>query len=553
MALLGGLAVTLLGSVLLVSLLRRTRIIQQEVSTRTAELSESRRQLSTLMDALPGMAFRGAYEHNLSLTFISEGALALTEYEPAEFLAGKIRLRDLVHPDDLAQVQAATRAALETRRTLDVECRIRTRSGLEKWVLARGRGVAQVGGVPVFEGLAIDITAQKSAEAARLMLERKLLEGQKLESLGLLAGGIAHDFSNLLSTVLGNAELARLGLTLGQPVEGKLRAIESAAARAADLCRQMLAYAGKGELVVAPADLSALVEEMVPLLRASNSRLDGLRLEFARGLPAVAVDATQIRQIVMNLVLNAADAIPVSRGEIHLTTGLAPVTPETLLRCVAGADLPPGDYVFLEVRDNGAGMTPEVLARIFDPFFTTKVTGRGLGLSATLGMVRGHGGALSVASAPGAGTCFRLLLPPVMGAPVAAMVAGNGPTNRWRGEGRVLVVDDQMQVRFVMAEMLRSFGFAPVEAADGKEAIAAFRDEPDIDLVVLDLVLPDMSGEQTLASLRSLRPSVKVLLMSGYAEEEAVRRLAAGGAVRFLGKPFTRATLERELRALFPA
>jgi two-component system cell cycle sensor histidine kinase/response regulator CckA len=551
MALVAGLAMTVLGSGLLASNFRRTRSVEREVQLRTAELSESRRQLSALMHSLPGMAFRGTYEDNLCLTFVSEGALGLTGYEPGDFLAGKIHLRDLVHPDDLARVRARTRMALEEKREIEVEYRLRTRAGAETWVLSRGRGVYLAGTPPAFEGLVIDITAQKRAEAARLELERKLLEGQKLESLGLLAGGIAHDFNNLLSTVLGNAELARLTLAPGHEGEGKLRGIESAAVRAADLCRQMLAYAGKGRLVVEPTDLSTLTEDMVPLLNISVARLAGLRLDLPRGIPPVAVDATQIRQIVMNLVLNAADAIAKRGGEISLRTGITSVSPDAMVRCVVGADLPAGDYVFLEVRDDGEGMSPEVLARIFDPFFTTKFAGRGLGLAAVLGIVRGHRGALCVASTPGAGSTFRLFLPPAGQDTLPAAAPATGPKVRWQHAGRVLVVDDEMQVRFVMSEMLRSFGLTPVEAGEGREAITALRNNPtEFELVVLDLLMPGLSGEQTLEALRVINPAVRVLLMSGYSEDDVVRRMGAGGPLRFLAKPFTRANLERELQAL---
>lgn len=551
MALIAGLAMTVLGSGLLASNFRRTRTVEREVQLRTAELSESRRQLSALMHSLPGMAFRGTYEDNLSITFVSEGSLSLTGYEPSEFLTGKIHLRDLVHPEDLPRVRAQTRAGLEEKREIEVEYRLRTRAGAETWVLSRGRGVYADGAPPIFEGLVIDITAQKRAEAARLELERKLLEGQKLESLGLMAGGIAHDFNNLLSTVLGNAELTRLSLAPGHEGEGKLRAIESAAVRAADLCRQLLAYAGKGRFVVEPTNLSVLAEEMVPLLNISVARLAGLRLDLPRGVPLVEVDATQIRQIVMNLVLNAADAIAKRGGEIFLQTGITSVSADMMMRCVVGADLPPGDYVFLEVRDDGEGMAPEVLARIFDPFFTTKFSGRGLGLAAVLGIVRGHRGALAVSSQPGAGSTFRLYLPPAgrgepLEAPVGAVAGG-----RWQRAGRVLVVDDEMQVRFVMTEMLRSFGLTAVEAGDGREAIAALREDPTgFDLVVLDLLMPGLNGEQTLEAMRVINPGIRVLLMSGYSEDEVVRRMGAGGPLRFLAKPYTRSTLERELRAL---
>jgi PAS domain S-box-containing protein len=553
LALLAGLSVTGLGAGLLALLQRRTAIIQREVRERTAELSESRRQLRSLMDALPGMAYRGTYDDCMNLTFISEGVLGLTGFPAADFLEGRLHLRDLVHPDDLARVRAQTRAALDEKQPFEVEYRLRAKDGTEKWVLSRGRGVFGLTAAPVFEGLAIDITAQKNAEAARLGLERKLLEGQKLESLGLLAGGIAHDFNNLLSTVIGNAEMSRLGLPPGHAVEGKLRAIGMAASRAAELCRQMLAYAGRGKLVVEPVDLSALVEEMVPLLKVSNARLGRLRLELTPGLPVVNVDATQIRQIVMNLVLNAADAIPDHGGEIVLTTGVARLEPDMVARCIVGTDMLPGACVFLEVRDNGVGMTPEVRARVFDPFFTTKPTGRGLGLSAVLGIVRGHGGALCVQSAPGQGSTFRLFLSPAEG-PAEEFTPLAAPAEGWRREGRVLVVDDQDEVRWVMCEMLRSFGLEPVEASDGPAAIVTFKAQPNgFDLVVLDLLMPDFGGEETLAGLRAVNPAVRVLLMSGYCEDDVLGRNASGAPLGFLGKPFTRANLERELRALLEA
>ncbi|MBI5691660.1 MAG: CHASE domain-containing protein [Verrucomicrobia bacterium] len=550
--LVAGLAATFFGAFFLGTHLRRTRSIEGEVKLRTVELSESRRQLAHLMHALPGMAFRGEYADTFAIAFISEGVLRLTGYPPADFLSGRVHLRDLVHPEDVARVRTGTRAALAERREFEVEYRIRTRAGAERWLLSRGRGVYVDGQPPVFEGLAIDITAQKQAEADRLALERKLLEGQKLESLGLLAGSIAHDFNNLLSTVLGSAELARLALPAGHATEAKLQAIESAAMRASELCRQLLAYAGKGRLVIELVDLSALTEELVPLLKVSIARAGQLRLDLARGLPAVSADATQIRQIVMNLVLNATDAVAGREGEVVIRTSLARVGTEDCLRCVVGTSLPVGDYVCLEVVDNGVGMTPEVRAKIFDPFFTTKFSGRGLGLAAVLGIVRGHGGALCVDSSPGRGSTFRLLLPPSSGpAPSRGGAPVSAGAGQWRHRGGALVVDDEPQVREVMCEMLRGFGFLPVEAADGRAAVELFRAEPArFDLVVLDLLMPGKNGEQTLAELRTVLPDVRVLLISGHTDEELVQRLGGAGRIRFLGKPFSRTSLERALRGL---
>jgi two-component system cell cycle sensor histidine kinase/response regulator CckA len=532
---------------------RRTDMIRSEVTLRTAELAESRRHFANLLQALPGMAYRCTYDEQITVKFVSEGVRELTGWTPEEFVSGQVHFRDCIHPGDLARVREATRAALDEQRAIELEYRLCTRDGKEKWVLSRGRGVYEPSGeLRYFEGLAIDITVQKKTEEARLNLERKLLEGQKLESLGLLAGGIAHDFNNLLSAILGNATLARMALSPSPKGEGHLRAIESASLRAAELCRQMLAYAGKGQFVIEPTDLTFLTNDLMPLLRVSLTQQQSLRLDLGSDLPAVLADPTQLRQIVMNLVLNAADAVAERGGEVRITTGVMTVDADLLSQCVAGADLPPGDYVFLEVKDTGSGMTKAVLAKIFDPFFTTKFAGRGLGLAAVLGIVRGHNGALHVQSAPGAGSSFRLLLPPTPSMGFKNRRKSDEPAEQWRSSARVLLVEDEEPVRVVAAEILKTYGMVPYSAEDGPTGLALFRQNPGtIDLVLLDLLMPGMSGEQTLKELRAIAPSVRVLLMSGYSEGDVLGRLTSPmGRLGFIAKPFTRADLERSLREL---
>ncbi|MEQ2006185.1 MAG: PAS domain S-box protein, partial [Limisphaerales bacterium] len=274
------------------------------------------------------------------------------------------------------------------------------------------------------------------AEQERQRMELKLQETQKLESLGVLAGGIAHDFNNLLTSILGNASLARMDLPPRSPVEHSLEQIEKASLRAADLCRQMLAYAGKGRFVVQPFDLTQLVQDTAHLLQVSVSKKAVLKFDLDAGLPPVLADASQLRQIVMNLVINASEAIGDRSGVIALSTGLVRADRRYLADTHLAGNLPEGDYVFLEVSDTGCGMTPELRARIFEPFFTTKFAGRGLGLAAVLGIVRGHRGALRVYSEPGKGSSFKLLLPIAPGAAVG-LAAPNPLADGWRGSGRI--------------------------------------------------------------------------------------------------------------------
>ena len=386
--------------------------------------------------------------------------------------------------------------------------------------------------------IARDITERRRLAAEQEAMDRKLQESQKLESLGVLAGGIAHDFNNLLTGVLGNASLLRLELGAASGSAPIIDQIETASRRAAELCRQLLAYSGRGRFLVQRLDLNRLVEETTHLLTISVSKHCVLRLNPARDLPAVNADATQLRQIVMNLVINASEAIGERSGIVALTTGLARLDQAYLATLHQADDLAPGDYVFLEVSDNGCGMDAATLARIFDPFFTTKFTGRGLGLAAVLGIVRGHRGAIKVYSEPGRGTTFRILLPCADGpADAGEPAAPAGPA--WRGRGTVLVVDDEETVRAVSARMLEHCGFTVELAPDGREAVERFRQAPArYDLVLLDLTMPHLDGEETFRQLRHLRPGVRVLLMSGFNQQEAVSRFTGKGLAGFLQKPF---------------
>jgi CheY-like chemotaxis protein len=313
----------------------------------------------------------------------------------------------------------------------------------------------------------------------------------------------------------------------------------------------MLAYSGKGRFVVHRLDINALLEETTRLLQVSISKRAVMKFQLSPGLPVVMGDATQLRQVIMNLVINASEAIGDKSGFISVTTGLTRADRAYLAGAYFAHDLPEGDYVSVEISDNGGGMSPEVQERIFDPFFTTKFTGRGLGLAAVLGIVRGHNGTLKVFSEEGWGTTFKILFPCAEG--VAEELARVAPGSAdWRGSGVVLVVDDEETVRVTTARMVESAGFTTKLAIDGRTGVEEFTAAPDaFTLVMLDLTMPHMDGDEAFRAIRALRPDARVLLMSGFNEQEAVARFTGEGLAGFIQKPFTLSSLREKLQEIF--
>jgi signal transduction histidine kinase/CheY-like chemotaxis protein len=404
-----------------------------------------------------------------------------------------------------------------------------------------------VGAVTGVLGVSTNITERRRAEREQAKLQAQLLQAQKLESLGLLAGGIAHDFNNLLTSMLGCASVAQSLLPESSPALGPLDDVVAAARRAADLTRQLLAYSGKGRFEVRAIDLSEDVREISHLLEATLPKGVRLQLELDANLPAVEADPGQIQQVVLNLVVNGVEAIGDEPGTVVVTTGVHDVDEASATDFAGSTPLAPGRYVFVEVRDTGCGMDEATKAKIFDPFFTTKSTGRGLGLAATMGIVRGHKGAVGLFSAPGNGTTFRVLLP----ASALPVQMDDRPTPAgFSGSGTVLIVDDDKGVRNTLRMLLRSMGFDVLEARDGREAIEAFAANSDaIAVVVLDLTMPVLGGREVFDELRAVRPGVRVILSSGYDKEETMRRFGAKGLAGFLRKPYTSADLAEKLSA----
>jgi PAS domain S-box-containing protein len=449
-------------------------------------------------------------------------------------------------PEDLP----LSRAILEGKTSRNVEAIIRRHSGEERWVLANAAPVRNVKG-EIVAGVVVfpDVTEIKRAEEERQKLQAQIQHTQKLESLGILAGGIAHDFNNLLMGVLGNAELAMSDLPPTAPTQENLKSIETAAKRAADLCRQMLAYSGKGRFLVQALDLNAVVGEMAQLVEVSISKTVALSYGLAQDLPTIEADATQIRQIVLNLITNASEAIGDSQGVIKIATGVVSCSHEDLAETYMGHELPEGDYVYVDVTDTGCGMDAETVERIFDPFFTTKFTGRGLGLAAVLGIVRGHEGALRVTSQPGEGTEFRVLFP-VSGRPADTTVEEEKPEPKeWQASGTILVVDDEDTVRSVTKRMLERKGFTVMTAGDGGEGVELYRQHMGkITAVILDLTMPRMGGDEAFEEFRRINPDVQVILASGYSEQELSERFADRGLAGFIQKPFKVETILQRLR-----
>jgi signal transduction histidine kinase len=378
---------------------------------------------------------------------------------------------------------------------------------------------------------------RRAAEAAARDMEAQVAYAQKLESLGVLAGGIAHDFNNLLVGVLGNAGLVLADLEPDSPLRPPVEQIETAAVRAAELTDQMLAYSGRGPFTTAAVDMTGLVREMGRLLEAVLSKKARVRYDCDPDLPAVDGDAAQLRQVVMNLLTNASEALGDGDGEIQVTVSRREVSPEALAACQVRGDALPGPAIAIVVADTGCGMDEETSRRIFDPFFTTKFTGRGLGLAAVAGIVRGHRGAIRISSAPGRGTTFTVLLPAAAAPASAVGAATHAPSSR--GAGTVLVVDDEPPVRQVSRQALERAGFTVVEAEDGEAALELFARDPDaVALVLLDLTMPRMDGGETLRRLRETRPGVRVVLTSGFKQGEATDRAAGDSSLPFIQKPY---------------
>lgn len=492
--------------------------------------------------------FRAVFEHSgfgiatgtldWGFMLVNPAYHAMLGYNPEELQ--QISITDLTHPEDMHREYALALELLEGKRSRYViEKRYRHKAG--HYILCQLTATAlrdeqgqPVGGLVMVE----DISERRAAEEERRRIEYKLHEAQRLESIGVLAGGIAHDFNNLLTGIIGHAELALLELPAAAPARDNLVAVIAGARHAAALTSQLLAYAGRGNFVSQPLSLNQLVRDMSDLLRVSIDRQCRLHFDLSADLPLVNADSAQLRQVVLNLLINAAEAIGETGGAITIATSAGRLTRDALDQLTFGKQLAPGSYACLAVSDTGSGMDNATLARIFDPFFTTKFAGRGLGLASVQGMVRQHNGALHVTSTPGHGTTFRIWLPAIERD--SDQHAANKPRVDTVGYGTVLVVDDEAAVRTVAYRMLEHLGYQVELADDGTAALDRVRGGiSHLSAVLLDLTMPDIRGDAVAREIQLLQPGAPIVLMSGYNSEELMQRYGEVGVKAVLQKPFT--------------
>jgi PAS domain S-box-containing protein len=398
-----------------------------------------------------------------------------------------------------------------------------------------------------------DISERVFAEQERRRLEERMLQAQKLESLGVLAGGIAHDFNNILTIILGNLEISLGDVEGNTSTRTSLDEALRATHQAAELCRQLLIYAGKGESKPKLVDLCSLLQEQAQMLEVSATKAIRLSLKLEKGVPYILADTSQLRQIFMNLIINAADAIGSAPGVITVTTHVADFTREELDVQQLSASVAPGPYVIAEVTDNGIGMSEQVRNKIFDPFFSTKTMGRGLGLAAVRGIVHNHGGAISVISEIGRGTTFKLLFPVPKTSEKVVSSVPNAPMPL-QGDGTVLLVDDEPALRSLGERILTRFGFEVVIAKNGRDALSAFNEYREkISIVVLDWTMPEMGGGETFERLREMSPHLPIIIASGHAAEDGFQRFSEMSSTVFVRKPYQIDDLKRAIALVTPS
>ena len=508
------------------------------------EAADAQNLYSQLVEEIHGVVWEADPAFS-SFTYVSRQAEDITGY-PAENFYREGFWVSLVHPDDIRGVRATTSSNIIGRDRFALDYRLKTASGELVWI----RDVVQVirdpnGVAQRLRGLMLDNTQRRHAQQDRERMKEKLLQVQKLEGLGVLAGGIAHDFNNLLTGILGNASLIQMELASDHELRSRIDSVVSAANRAADLTRQLLAYSGKGHFVVTTIHLSDHIREIVELLKASVPKKVVLKLDLDDEIPSVDADSAQLQQVIMNLVINGAEAITKRSGKVIVSTGEVKFERETIPPLVGGHSLDPGNYVFLRVEDNGCGIDEKDFTHIFDPFFSTKPAGRGLGMAAVLGIVQGHNGGIAIESTVGKGSIFRVYFPVTTMDLTQDMSVPMGPVT---GGGVVLLIDDEEEVRDAAAAMLEHLGYGVIVATNGSQGLSLFKEFRDeLVAVLLDMTMPEMTGEEVFEQLKVLGPDVPVILSSGFDRLDSARRLTAQNQAMFLRKPYSLKDLAKVL------
>ena len=461
-------------------------------------------------------------------------------------------LKASVHIDDQEiWDNAFSKLLSQIHQTVELEHRVVRPDQAIRYVITRISPLRNTANeIEELSGTIQDITDRKLQEEEQKLFEQQLRQMQKLESLGVLAGGIAHDFNNLLMTILGNTDLALNYLPHHSPAHKHLQEIDQATQRAAELTKQMLAYSGKGRIFIEPLNMNDLIHHTTDILASSVSKKISIKFNLDSNISLVDADSSQLRQVLLNLVINAAESIGESTGSITIKTGEMLLSTKQLPPALVFVPPVDGAYVYIQVTDTGCGMDDELLTKIFDPFFTTKFTGRGLGLAAVLGIVRSHSGTISITSDKRKGSEFTAFFP-ASSKIEESKIDSKQTSSSSHKHSKVLVVDDDSGVRSVATEMLRLLGYDVIQAEDGVAAIDLFkRDKHIATTVILDYSMPQLNGEETFRELRKLSPSLKVFLSSGFSEREATEQFQSLELAGFLHKPYKLSELKEKLSAL---
>ena len=517
------------------------------VRERTADLKISEERFRLILETVAVVPWEFNIPEN-RWVYVGNQVTDLLGYASEEWTTLEWWL-EIIHPEDKTWVPAYCADLTSRGEKHSMEYRLLAKDGSFIWVNDLVT-VEMLNGKPhIMRGVIVDINNRKKAEEEKYLLEQQLQQTQKLESLGVLAGGIAHDFNNILAIIIGYCSLTKLDY---ETAENNIDGIEKAAERAAALCRQMMAYAGKAQLTKAQINMRMVVDEMVTMLKSTLPQNAVIKSDLSAKIPYISADESQIRQIIMNLIINASEAIGAEQGEIQVSLFRTTVSDGQATKDYHGISIPLGEYVCLEVTDNGCGMDEETKWRIFEPFYTTKFTGRGLGMSAVLGIIKSHAGALQLHSQLGQGSSFKVYLPVQKSDSVSDENTSTVPSAPWKGNGTILLVEDEDQVRLIAKALLKNFGFTVLEAVNGNEALELYqRKATDITLVLTDMGMPIMDGYELFYELKKLNHELPIIVSSGYGDAEISSRIGLDNIAGLISKPYNPEQLREVLKRAF--